>query len=153
MTRAPTGATAAGFFLIGLLLAGLWPASAAAAAPAPVPSYQPPSVGTFEGTGTVMRVLVALLVVVAMVLISQRMIWRLGAQGGGGALRIRDARRLGPTHALYVVEAGGRRLLLGTGLTVVADLGAVEDPPGQPGFASHLRAVTDRINRLGDTPR
>lgn len=139
---------------LSLLVTLAGPAGAAAPGGLPLP-YESASLPTTDYWGTAIRLVVSLLLVVGMVVGSQRLLRRLspGGGSGSGAVRVREVHRLAHNHSLYVVEAGGRRLLLGSGLAVIADIGAADDLPTGAPFATRLRAATERLGQLSGRQR
>ncbi|MCS7172045.1 MAG: flagellar biosynthetic protein FliO [Armatimonadetes bacterium] len=77
---------------------------------------------------------------------------RMGPGGHSSTVRLREVARLSPHHVLYVVEVGERRLLLGSHLSVLAELGPA---PAQEteSFGEKLRAAARRLRRVGGEPR
>ncbi len=99
-----------------------------------------------------LRALAGLVLVVGLVLLTRSLLLRIGPQSPSGTVRLREVTRLGPHHVLYVVEVEGKRLLLGSQLTVLAELGPAPAREAEP-FREKLREAARRLRRLGEEPR
>jgi len=98
------------------------------------------------------KTLLALLLVVALVLVSAWALRRLQglAPGGGGRIRVLAAVSVGARERLVVVEVGGEQLLIGVApgqvrkVHVLAEPLALEGTPAPEGFARRLRQALSR---------
>ncbi len=93
----------------------------------------------------VLQAVAGLALVVGLVVLTRYALVRLGAGGRSGSVRLREVVRLSPQQALYVVEVGGRRLLLGQHVHVVCELGPAPAGDTEGAFAQRLRDATRRL--------
>ncbi|MDR5708884.1 MAG: flagellar biosynthetic protein FliO [Armatimonadota bacterium] len=115
-----------------------------AAAPPPSLEVHPASL--------LLRALAGLALVVGLVLLTRYLLLRMGPGGSPSTVRLREVARLGSHHVLYVVEVEGKRLLLGSQLSVLAELGPAPVEETET-FGEKLRAVARRLRRLGEERR
>jgi len=115
-----------------------------AAAPPPAPEVHPASL--------LLRALAGLVLVVGLVLLTRFLLLRMGPGGSSSTVRLREVARLSPQHALYVVEVEGKRLLLGSQLAVLAELGPAPADEEET-FGEKIRAAAQRLRRLGEGRR
>ncbi len=109
----------------------------------------PPPAPEVPSIALLLRALAGLALVVGLVLLTRYLLLRMGPGGSSPTVRLREVARLGPHHVLYVVEVEGRRLLLGSQLTVLAELDPA--PPRVPaGFGEALRRAAVRLRRPGE---
>jgi flagellar biogenesis protein FliO len=119
--------------------------------PAPAPAAGSPASYGMVDIGTVVRVVGSTVAVVALLIVSLRLLKRAGLGStprGAAHLRLLETLPLGERRVLYIVAIGERRLIIGaspTGMSAIGEAGADEiaaDP------TSHEEVPVDFIEQL-----
>lgn len=121
------------------------------------------------GWGDVLRVVGALAMLVPLAYVTTRLVGSRVALRPGRAMRLVDTLPLGPGRALYLVEVGGRMLVIGVSGQRMERLDAVTDPdevaqlrrlagagaptPWAGARARHRREAGDSGSTHHDTPQ
>jgi flagellar protein FliO/FliZ len=118
------------------------------------PGQAAPAAGGYGELALTALLLVVAVCVVVLVLARYAGRW-LAARGGGdeGLVRVRARVPLEPRRALYVIEVGGRTLLVGSsegGISVLSEVEAAALPRSEPrGFAALVAQALARRGRAG----
>ena len=120
------------------------------------PGHSAPAAGGYGELALTSLLVLVLVCVVVLVVARYARRWLGGRAPGDGLVTVRARVPLEPRRALYLIEVGGRTLLVGSsegGVTLVSEVAAADLPvraePARGGFAELVARARARRGRAG----